>query len=274
MARGEREHEVTVEDRAGAVDGHDAIAVAVKGEADIRPVLEDRLLERRGRGGAAAKIDVRPVRCVEQRQHLRAGSREHGRRDPVRGAVRAIEDDAKAVELRRDRAEEVLVPLHETTDIADEPDPALRRPGQRLVIGHRLLDAILGRVGQLEAGVVEELDAVVWCGVVGRADDRAGNDVLGPGEVREARRRDMAGEQDVHADRAEPGRESALEHPAGAAGVAPDDHRVARTAEDVPGRPAQPQRELRRQVEVRDPADAIGAEEPGHGRARDAVIAL
>src|SRR5205085_5674074 len=55
----EGEDEVAVEDGAGAVDGHDAVAVTVEGEADVGLVLDDRPLEGGGSGGAAAEIDVR-----------------------------------------------------------------------------------------------------------------------------------------------------------------------------------------------------------------------
>jgi hypothetical protein len=70
----------------------------------------------------------------------------------------------------------------------------------------------------------------------------------------------MAGQPDVHPDRAQPRGERALEHAARAARVAPDDDRVARTAQDLPGRPPEPQRELGREVQVRDAADTISAE--------------
>src|SRR5207237_9400144 len=57
----------------------------------------------------------------------------------------------------------------------------------------------------------------------------------------------------------------ALEHPAGPPGIAADDHRVPRPAEDMARGAAEPERELRRQVEVRDATDAVGAEQPlGH----------
>src|SRR6185503_13212353 len=97
-------------------------------------------------------------------------------------------------------------------------------------------------------------------GVVRRADDRAGRELLGLREVRQARRRDVPDEAHVDADGAEARREGALEHPAAAARVSPDDDRVPRTAEHVPGRTAEAQRELRRELAICDAPDAVGPE--------------
>ncbi len=264
VPRRERQHEVPIEDGATAVDGHDPVAVAVEREADIRLVLHDGLLQRSRRGCTASEVDVRPIGRVEEREDLRAGAGEDRGGDAIGRAVRTVEHHPQPIELGRDRAEKILVLLYEAADVPDQADAALRRPREHRVVGHRRLDPVLGRVGQLEARMVEELDPVVGRRVVRRADHSAGDHVLGPCEVREARGRDMPDEPDVHAHGAEPGREGALEHAAGPPGVAPDDHRVARPAEDVPGRPAEAQGELGREVEVRDPADAVGTEQPAH----------
>src|SRR6185503_6112260 len=103
--------------------------------------------------------------------------------------------------------------------VADESDATLGGAREPIVAGHLALDLILGRVGQLQPAVVEELDAVVRRGVVRRADDRAGRELLGLREVRQARRRDVPDEAHVDAYGAEARREGALEHPAAAARV-------------------------------------------------------
>ena len=101
---------------------------------------------------------------------------------------------------------------------------------------------------------------------------RARDEVPGPGEVREARRRDVADQTDLHADGAQTRGERAFEHASAPPRVAPDDHAVPRTAEDVAGGTPQSERELGREVLVRDPANAVGPEEPassGADRERD-----
>ena len=89
--------------------------------------------------------------------------------------------------------------------------------------------------------MVEELDAVVWRRIVGCADDRAGHEVVRFREVGEPGRRDVPDKPDLRSDRAKPGGKGALEHPAAPPGVAPDHHRVAVTAKDMTGRPAEPE---------------------------------
>ena len=70
------------------------------------------------------------------------------------------------MEVRGEAAEEVLVPLHQATHVAHEPDASLGRPRELRVVRHGRLDAVLGRVRQLQAGVVEEFDPVVGRRVV------------------------------------------------------------------------------------------------------------
>ncbi len=248
------------------VHGDDPVAVAVESESDIGLAVHDRALERLRRCRAATGVDVRAVGRVEEREHFGAGLREHRRRDAVGRAVGAVEDDACAFELRRERYEEVLVLLHQAARIADETDPTLGRAREDVVAGHRGLDLILRRVRQFQAAVIEELDPVVWRRVVRGADDAARDEVPAPREVRETGRGDMADETDFHPDRAQSRGESALEHAATSPRVASDDDAVPRSTQDIARRPAQPQRELRREVLVRDTANAIGPEKTSHER--------
>ena len=245
------------------VDDDHAIAVAIERETRVGFVIDDEPLKRLGSGRAAAVVDVLPVGLVEMRQDLRTRLAEDGGRHAVRGSVRAVQGDTHALELRRHRNEEGLVILHQSARVADEADAALRWARQRVVAGHERFDPVLDVVRQLLRAVVEELDAVVGRRVVRRADHGARDERIGLGEVREPGGRNVPDQAHLHADRAQPGRERALEHAPAAARVASDDHRVARPAEDMAGRPTQPKRELRREVEIRDASDAIGAEQPG-----------
>src|SRR5207245_8924462 len=110
--------------------------------------------------------------------------------------------------------------------------------------------------------VIEELDSVVWRGVVRRPDDGTGHELICLREIREPGCWNMPDQAHLHADRTQPRGERALEHAAASAGVTPDDHRMARPAEDVPGRPAEPKREIRGEVGSREAGDAGGEGEP------------
>src|SRR5438552_1076096 len=262
VARRERQDEIAVVRPAPLVDDDHAVAVTVEGEPGVGLVVDDDPLECFRRGRAAAVVDVLAVRLVKVREDLRARLREHGRRDAVGRAVSAVDSDAHPGKARCLRDEEGLVLLHQPARVTDKPDATLRRARQRVVTGHERLDPILDAVGELLRAVIEELDAVVRRGVVRGADDRPGDELIGLREEREPRCRNMPDEADLHAHRAEPGGERAFQHAATPARVAPDHDRVTRSTEDVTCRPAEPKRELRGQIEIRDAADAVGTEEP------------
>ena len=255
VPRRKRKDEIAVVRPPAFVDHDHAIAVAVEREPSVGLVLDDEALQclRCGRPGAG--VDVQTVGRVEEREHLRAGVSEHRRRDAIGRAIRTVESDAHALEARRHRDEEVLVVLDQPPRVADQADPALGRARERVFAGHERLDPVFGRVRQFLSTVVEELDPVVRRGVVRGADDRTGHEVV--------HLCDVANEADLHPDRAQPGGERALEHAAASTGVAAYHDRVAGTAEHVPGRAPEPERELRRQIEVGDTADPVGAKKPG-----------
>src|SRR6185503_3055899 len=96
------------------------------------------------------------------------------------------------------------------------------------------------------------------------ADHRAGHEVALAREGREARCGDVAGEADLHPNGAQTRGERALEHSSTAPRVAYDHDAVARPSEHMTRRATEAEGELRRQVFVRDPADAVGAKEASH----------
>ncbi len=98
-----------------------------------------------------------------------------------------------------------------------------------------------------------------------RRDDHAAVGTEFPGEQRDRRRGDDAGEQGVCTTGHDAGHERRLEHVAAAPRVATH-HDAAPTAvaEEVAGSLAQPERQLGSQVVVRNASYAVGAEEPPH----------
>ncbi len=65
---------VAVDDLALLVDREHAIAVAVERDADVVAELDDRALQQREVGGAAADVDVLAVRRIADRVHLGAAA--------------------------------------------------------------------------------------------------------------------------------------------------------------------------------------------------------
>src|SRR2546426_7317719 len=220
------------------VDNDHAVAIAIECETNIGLVINDETLQRFGRGGPAALVYVLAVGLVEVREDLRTRLCENRRRNAVRGPVRTVERDTHAVEPRRLPHEKVLVLLHQPPRVTDQADAALGGTRKGVVSSHQAFDPVLDAIRQLLRAVIEELDAVVWRGVVRRADDGTGHELICLREIREPGCWNMPDQAHLHADRTQPRGERALEHAAASAGVAADDHPKAPPAAGVPRRPA------------------------------------
>ena len=150
--------------------------------------------------------------------------------------------------VRGDRATEVAVP--DPTELLGTPD--------------QLLELVLDRVVELEALLVEHLEAVVVRRVVRCRDHDPRREVTLAGEERQRRGRDDADLVHVGAEARRTGRDRGDEHVAGSPGVLAHDQRTSGTHEPVGRRAAERVGERRFQVDVRDAADSIGTEEAGH----------
>jgi len=156
----------------------------------------------------------------------------------------------------------VDVALHGVRQI---PGAAHRRPGRaaQVVAVEGGLDRLLHLVGELEAVGGEELDPVVLHGIV-RGGDRHRHRPVRPAQVGHRGGRHDAGPQDLPAARADGGDERGLQHLARDAGVAADHEAAAVARQHVRRGAADPEGQLRRQVDVGDAADAVGPEQPPH----------
>ena len=198
-------------------------------------------------------VDVLAVRGVPDRGHLGAEPLERLRGDPGIGAVGAVDRDPEAGEVGAEALEHVVeVAVGVDADAVDRPAAAFGRVEQRL-------DLLLGRVGELAAVLVEELDAVVLRRVVRSRDD----DAEVEREQRHGGRREHAGEHGVPAGGDDAARERLLELGAGAAGVTADEDAAAAGPERR--RLAEPLDEVDGQILADDATDAVGAEVPGGG---------
>jgi hypothetical protein len=147
------------------------------------------------------------------------------RRDVVGSAVRAIDDDAHALEVAL-VGERRLAELDVASAGILAPPHLAELRGRvalyRLV--HLGLDRRLDRVVELEAVAREELDAVVRIRVVRGADDHARRKPERAREIGNGRRRQRPGHVHVDAGRREPGLEGRLDHVARYARVLADEH--------------------------------------------------
>ena len=142
--------------------------------------------------------------------------------DAVGGAVGAVQGDVEAgeVEVGEALVQGAQVVLLGAVQGAHAPDRRARR--RRLVQAR--LDLGLGLVGELEAVGGEELDAVVAVGVVRGRDHGREVEAVAMQQQRRRRRGQHAAEQDVAARGGDAGGQGGLEHLAGLARVADDEH--------------------------------------------------
>jgi hypothetical protein len=267
VQRRERDELVAVDDRAGAVDRQQAVAVTVEGEADVVAAVAHRAHDALQVRGAAAVVDVATVGRVGEHGDGRAEAAEDLGRRAVRRAVGAVQHDVdvlqrEAGEALVQRAQVVLGGAVQVADRADAIGPA----GGRLP--QALLDRQLGGIGELEAVGAEELDPVVLERVVRRRDDRREVKAQAADQQRCRRRRQDAAEQHVPAGGGDPGGERRLEHRARLARVADDEHARVRPADLACRRGAQGEPQLGRQHLTGDASDTIGAEELAHDPSR------
>ena len=162
--RDHRQQLVAIDNMSLLVDDNDAVGVAVERNADVGAHLAYLAAQRVGRRRTAFAVDVEAVGLDADRNDIGAELPERIRRDPVAGAVGAIDHDAQTFkrEIARQRA------LGEfDVAVVDAVDPLgaaeFASFGQALgnVGVDQPLDVLLDLVRKLVAVRAEQLDAVV-----------------------------------------------------------------------------------------------------------------
>src|SRR5262245_35997774 len=100
MARNDEQQLVAVDDRAAAIDHHDAVAVAVERDAEICAPREHFAPQEFRMRRTAPVVDVETVRFGTNDNDVGAEFGEYARRHVVRRAVRAIDDDLAAAQTQ------------------------------------------------------------------------------------------------------------------------------------------------------------------------------
>jgi len=167
VARDDVDQLVAVENPPVAVGHHQAVAIAVKGNAEIGLVLFDCGGQGRGVSSAALGIDVEAIGLGADGDDFRAQFMQHVRRNMIGGAVGAIDDDAQAAQVLVEGETAFAEFDVARGGVIDAARPPQFAGGRGLHFGfHQGFDGFLDGIRQFLPGAGEELDAVVFVGIV------------------------------------------------------------------------------------------------------------
>ncbi len=163
--REDRHDLVAVDDIAVRVDGEAAVGVSVVGDTHIGAGFEHGASQVVEVGRPDPVVDVHAVGRVADHGDASTRIREYLRRDAGGCAVGAVKHHVDALEAMRQAGEQVQ---HVAVFGVGEPADAADRRARRRELLHRevLFDTVFDDVGELGAAAGEDLDAVVWRGVV------------------------------------------------------------------------------------------------------------
>ncbi len=266
----QREDLVAVNDLTIGVDGDATVGVPIVRHAGVSAVLHHGGPQRFHVGRATGVVDPGPVPVGMQGDHVSTGRAQHARRQQGRGTLRTVDHDPKPGQ--RDghgRQQEVRVALHESTVVTDPPDRragGTGRRGTRETFG----DLVLDLVRELAPASREQLDAVVRHRVVARREHHAEGRVRADHRMSHRRCGHDTDPQDVRAGRRETGDDRGFQEFPGRPGVTAYHYGRTPTAsnavlgEHPHSRRRQRQCQFGGEIDIGDPAHAIGTEEPRH----------
>ena len=218
-------------------------------------------------GRAAPFVDVQAVGLAADRDDGRAGAAQCLGGGERSGAVRAVDDDLEAVEAVGHRGDDVVdvavgrlgVFVHAADAGTDRALPLFEKP---------CFDGVLEFVGELVAAAGEELDPVVGHRIVACRQHHAEVGLQLGSQERDRRRRENTEPQHVDASTGQTRNDGRLEELTRCTRITADDREWpmafegAGLAEHVGCGDRELKREFGRQFLIRDPANAVGAEQP------------
>ena len=153
-------HLVAIEYLALLIGQHYPICIPVKGKTGVGALLPDNRGHVFGEKSAAIPVYIFSVGPVACKQHLGAEFFENRRRNPVRGPVRAIDDDFEPLQGKVSRKGILQIDDIASLSVIDTPRPAYfrcRGLGQPFyfAIEDKFFDVILGLVGKFETVACE-----------------------------------------------------------------------------------------------------------------------
>ena len=177
-------------------------------------------------GGSAVFVDVDAVGLVVEKH---AVGPQGGKQTAGRGAGRsvgAVHRQAHAPQIHVGHVQQVAdIIVHRVVTAGHPANIAAGGGGRRLrAVQDNRLDFLLQVVGQLIALAVENLDTIVFAGVVRRGNHDARVRLILAHQVSHRRRGHHAQQLHVGAHRAQPGHQRRLQHIGGHPGILADEH--------------------------------------------------
>ena len=201
-----------------------AVSVSVIGEAHVQLIVHNEFLQVLDVGGSAVGVDVVAIGRIIHHEGLGAQGFEDTLGNlPCRavGYVQTDLDSLEAVFAHADQVTDVTVPavhiVHSSADVTAAGD------GDINLAVDEFLDFKNRFFVHLLAAAVEQLDAIVIIGIVGRGDHDTAVEIIHPGDVSNRRCGGHVHDICVRAAGHEAGAEGIFEHIAGTAGVLADD---------------------------------------------------
>ena len=271
---------IAVDHVAILIHGKATVGIAIEGNAHDGAGGLDHGLQLLRMGGAGVLVDVVAVRRRVDDGHVGAGAAQGFRSDHGRGAVRAVGHDLQALQRRRLRLVRTdrhdggnqMVDVQVGCGGGVMADTTHAGAGRTIpILAEHRFDLVFLGVGQLEAAAGEELDAVVGHRIVGCGDHRAHFHVEHGRQVCDARRRDDAGVDHVEAAGGHASGQCGGKEIAGNSCITTD-QRTATAFEFAPLVIAQHthrgvtqiERQLCRQIPIRQSSNAVGSEHTWH----------
>ena len=245
------------------VDGKAAVSVAVKGKADVKPVVDNELLEVVYMRRAAVDVDVQTVGLVCEHVGVRTEGVEHALCHLPCAAVGAVKaDPASLVGARREGDEVAYIAVAAGGVVHRAADLLALGVGQLLIGVEVFLYLVEQGLFHLLAVAVEELYAVVIVRIVACRDHDAAVEIVRARDVGHARRRGDVQQVRVRTGGREPRAERRFKHIARTAGVLAYDHLCpVRLAAVVPAEiAAYAEGVVDCQIYVCFPAEAVSSE--------------
>ena len=213
MRSNDVEQLVAIQHVAALIHHHEAVAITVEGNADVRSILADLLHEQLRVRGAAPIVDVHAAGLSAHDDRIRAKLFKNARSDVIRGAVRAIEHDPQALQTKA-AIDRCLTELDVAACSVRQPGCATEAVGAHAdhLAFELCFDLQLDGIGQFVSAAIEELDAVVVVRVVGGRNHDSGVRAQRAREVGDRGRRHGAEQANVDASAGEAGLEHRLQH--------------------------------------------------------------
>ena len=272
---------VAVNEMTLVVDSQTPIRIPVVRDTEVASRLHHRCLQSFGVSRTGIQVDVASVRGRIDDSDVRAEFTEHSRSKLVRSAIRAVNGDLHATQVRANRLNQVFKVGLASPRVVRINVPHGSASRTIPLHAHERLDLVLNRIGELVATVSEELDAVVLHRIMRRRNhDTQVHSVLGGCQMRDGRRGNNTNTRHIHASARQTRRKSMVKELARNTRITTNDRPWLRTVRSRPPTElagsclAKLQREFRCNVNVRQSSHAIRAEHPGHSFSVQWVIRL